>query len=57
MEKAGIKKKNLRRKSKRIKRVKRSSGLFIAPSFLGVLLFFVIPFAVVVFYSLVDNPI
>ncbi len=57
MEKTGIKKKNLRRKSKRIKRVKRSSGLFIAPSFLGVLLFFVIPFAVVVFYSLVDNPI
>ncbi len=57
MEKTGIKKKKLRRKSKRIKRVKRSSGLFIAPSFLGVLLFFIIPFAVVVFYSLVDNPI
>ncbi len=57
MEKTGIKKKKLRKKSKRIKRVKRSSGLFIAPSFLGVLLFFLIPFAVVVFYSLVDNPI
>ena len=57
MEKTGIKKKNLRRKSKRTKRVKRSSGLFIAPSFLGVLLFFVIPFIVVIFYSLVDNPI
>lgn len=34
-----------------------SSGLFIAPSFLGVLLFFLIPFCVIIFYSLVDNPI
>lgn len=57
MEKTGIRKKTLRKKSKRLKRVKRSSGLFIAPSFLGVLVFFLIPFAVVVFYSLVDNPI
>ena len=36
---------------------KISSGLFIAPSFLGVLLFFVIPFFVVIYYSMVDNPI
>lgn len=42
---------------KRAKRVKRSSGVFIAPSFLGVLLFFVVPFMVVIYYSLVDNPI
>ena len=34
-----------------------SSGLFIAPSFLGVLVFFLVPFCVVIFYSLVDNPI
>lgn len=34
-----------------------SSGLFLAPSFLGVLLFFVVPFMVVIFYSMVDNPI
>lgn len=34
-----------------------SSGLFIAPSFLGVLMFFLIPFCVVIFYSMVDNPI
>jgi len=40
-----------------MKKVKRSSGLFIAPSFLGVLIFFVIPFLVVIFYSMVDNPI
>ena len=46
------------RKSNRImKKRKFSSGLFIAPSFLGVLVFFLIPFLVVVFYSTVDNPI
>ena len=37
--------------------MKRSSGLFIAPSFFGVLIFFVLPFLVVIFYSVVDNPI
>lgn len=46
-----------RKSSKRSIKLKLSSGAFIAPSFLGVLLFFIIPFAVVVFYSLVDNPI
>ena len=38
-------------------KAKISSGLFLAPSFLGVLLFFVVPFLVVIFYSMVDNPI
>ena len=56
-EQKGIPKKKLHKKSKRMKKVKRSSGLFIAPSFLGVLIFFVIPFLVVIFYSMVDNPI
>ena len=42
---------------KRMQKLKRSSGLFIAPSFLGVLAFFFLPFLVVIFYSLVDNPI
>lgn len=37
--------------------MKRSSGLFIAPSFLGVLMFFILPFMVVIYYSLIDNPI
>lgn len=46
-----------KRSSKRLRKIKRSSGLFIAPSFLGVLLFFVVPFMVVIYYSLVDNPI
>lgn len=56
-EQKGIPKKKLHKNSKRLKKVKRSSGLFIAPSFLGVLIFFVIPFLVVIFYSMVDNPI
>ncbi|MDE6016305.1 MAG: sugar ABC transporter permease [Acetatifactor sp.] len=43
--------------NKVIRRRKFSSGLFIAPSFLGVLVFFLVPFIVVVFYSVVDNPI
>ena len=33
------------------------SGLFLTPSVLGVLLFFVVPFLVVIYYSVVDNPI
>lgn len=57
MEKTGIKKKKLYKAGKRTKKVKRSSGLFIAPSLLGVLVFFVIPFMVVIYYSVVDNPI
>ena len=43
--------------SKSMKKIKISSGLFIAPSFLGVLTFFLVPFLVVIYYSLVDNPI
>lgn len=38
-------------------RTRRISALFLAPSFLGVSLFFLIPFAVVVYYSTVSNPI
>ena len=52
------KKLNIRRKiSKKLRKEKRSSGLFLTPSFLGVLLFFVIPFIVVIYYSLIDNPL
>ncbi len=45
------------RSSRSRRRIKRRSGLFIAPSLLGVLVFFVIPFLVVIYYSVVDNPI
>ncbi len=40
-----------------LRRRKFSSGLFIAPSFLGVSAFFLVPFLVIIYYSLVDNPI
>lgn len=43
--------------TKRMRKIKLSSGLYLAPSFLGVLVFFVIPFMVVIYYSMVDNPI
>ena len=33
------------------------SWLFLLPSFLGVILFFVAPFGVVIYYSLINNPI
>ncbi len=36
---------------------RRVLGLFLTPSFLGVMTFFVLPFFVVFFYSVVDNPI
>jgi len=48
---------SLKHNSRRQKKLKRSSGLFIAPSFLGVLLFFFLPFVVVIYYSMVNNPI
>lgn len=43
--------------SKKTRKEKRRSGLFLAPSFLGVMLFFVIPFCVIIYYSMVNNPI
>lgn len=33
------------------------SWLFLLPSFLGVILFFVAPFGVIIYYSLINNPI
>lgn len=34
-----------------------SSALFLSPSFLGVMIFFILPFLVVIYYSVIDNPI
>lgn len=57
-KKRNIKKALLHGKStKRLRKLKVGSGLYIAPSFLGVLMFFIIPFIVVIYYSLIDNPI
>ena len=38
-------------------RLRLTSALFLAPSLLGVLTFFVAPFCVVIYYSLVNNPV
>lgn len=43
--------------TKRLRKQKIGSGLYLVPSFLGVMLFFFIPFLVVIYYSMVDNPI
>lgn len=45
------------RSTKRLRKLKLSSGLFITPGFLGVMLFFLLPFLVIIYYSMVDNPI
>ncbi len=43
--------------TRRMRKLKLSSGAYIAPSLIGVLLFFILPFLVVIYYSMVDNPI
>ncbi len=48
---------SVKKSTKRMRKIKLSSGLYIAPSFIGVLLFFVLPFIVIIYYSMVDNPI
>lgn len=45
------------RTTRRTRKLKISSGAFIAPSFIGVLVFFILPFLVVIYYSMVDSPI
>mgnify|MGYP000954314407 FL=1 len=53
-----VKKVKIRTKStKRLRKQKLGSGLYLAPSFFGVMLFYIIPFIVIIFYSMVDNPI
>lgn len=49
--------KKYKKSTKRLRKLKISSGLYIAPSLIGVLLFFIMPFVVVIYYSLLDNPI
>ena len=45
------------RNKKRIWKDRAGSALYWAPSLIGVLLFFILPFFVVIYYALVDNPI
>ncbi len=42
---------------KRTRITKVSAAMFLSPSVIGVLLFFVLPFFVVIYYSMIDNPI
>ena len=46
----------IREKSKSDRKKQVTSGLYIAPSFLGVLLFFFLPFLVIIYYAFIDNP-
>ena len=39
------------------KKDKRNSVLYMLPSLLGILVFFIVPFMVVIYYAIVDNPI
>lgn len=39
------------------KNAQKGFGRYLLPSFLGVIIFFVLPFFVVIYYSVVDNPI
>lgn len=48
---------NRNEKNSQIRRIRRSSALFIAPSFIGVMIFFVIPFIVIIYYSFINNQI
>ena len=45
------------KKSKQEKRIQISSAAFLLPSLFGVLIFFAIPYLIVILYSFVDNPV
>ena len=45
------------KKPKKTGKERRQEILFLSPSLLGVLAFFIVPFFVIIYYSLVDNPI
>lgn len=57
MAKRGSAERKKEKSSKWMKRQKIGSGVYLAPSLIGVLLFYILPFFVVIFYSVVDNPI
>ena len=42
--------------SKRERAERARTSVFMMPSFLGVMLFFILPFLVVIYYALIDNP-
>lgn len=52
-EKSGIRNRQKRRDTRR----KRISVLYLSPSVLGVAVFFILPFLVIIYYSMIDNPV
>lgn len=52
-----VKKTRKRKTEKKERRNRLVSGLFLTPSIMGVLAFFILPFFVVIYFSFVDNPI
>lgn len=52
-----MKEKNSSQLKKRTRQQRVGALLFLAPSLIGVFLFFILPFMVVIYYSMVDNPI
>ena len=52
-----MERKEKQKKDRELAKIKRKSAFFLTPSLLGVSLFFVLPSMVVVFYSVVNNPI
>lgn len=49
--------KRKRKGNRKARRARIRSACFLAPSVLGVLVFFAAPFLVVIYYSLIDNPV
>lgn len=45
------------KKPKKTRKERKHEILFLSPSIIGVLTFFVVPFFVIIYYALVDNPI
>ncbi|MCR5656016.1 MAG: sugar ABC transporter permease, partial [Butyrivibrio sp.] len=55
--KSRIKIKRSKKETRKIVRETVTSWIFLSPSLIGVLTFFVVPFIVVLYYSVVNNPI
>ncbi len=51
----------MKNKKKKLKKILGNDSVFpylcLAPSLIGVLIFFIVPFIVIIYYSMVDNPI
>ena len=56
-EKLQLYKNHLSEQTKRSRSERLLSWVFLSPSLLGVLVFFIVPFFVVIYYSMVNNPV